>query len=115
MIMLLIILSTLCVILETLDSLKGRVEFYYIECVVCIIFTIEYLIRLACSGKPWAFMTKMLNIIDVISFIPFYIRQSGVMCHYGELRVVRTIRLSRMIRMLKLGFFADYMLVFSET
>jgi len=61
------------------------------------------------------FVLKPLNIIDVLSFLPFFIELSRQVNGVAGLRVLRTIRLSRMIRMLKMGFFADYMLIFSET
>lgn len=114
-IMFLITVSTLCIVLETVESLRGCATLWFIESTISIIFTIEYLVRLGCCGRPSVFIIKPLNVIDVISFLPFFLEESGVINGVSGLRVIRTIRLSKMVRMLKLGFFADYMLVFWET
>merc|ERR1719233_2308814 len=90
-------------------------EFIYIEWVISITFTVEYLVRIACCQKPWVFLTNKFNIIDILSFLPFYIELSGLVKGLGAIRALRTVRLVRMIRILKLRFFADYMLIFSET
>lgn len=113
--MALITVSTACIVLESVESLRDRLEFVYIESIISITFTIEYLIRLACCRKPIVFATNRSNIIDLISFLPFYIELTGLVTGVGAIRAVRTIRLVRMVRMLKLGFFADYMVIFSET
>lgn len=113
--MTLITVSTACVVLESVESLRDNLEFVYVESIASIIFTVEYLVRLACCRKPRLFVTTKLNIIDLISLLPFYIELSGVVTGVGAIRAVRTIRLVRMVRMLKLGFFADYMVIFSET
>jgi len=110
----LIIVSTICFILESIENLQGRLEFFYIECVISIYFTIEYLVRLACCKSRRVFITNWLNIIDLISFLPFFVELSGVVQDLRGVRVVRTIRVIRMVRILKLGFFAHYMLIFSE-
>jgi len=70
-IMFLITVSTFCIVLEAIDSLSQRVEFYYIEWIVSVVFTLEYVVRLACCRDQRAFITKPLNIVDFISFIPF--------------------------------------------
>lgn len=114
-IMALIVVSTCCIILESVKTLRGRPVFDIIEWVVSILFTLEYFVRFACCRSKRVFVLKPLNIVDVLSFLPFFIELSGQVNGVAGLRVVRTIRLSRMIRMLKMGFFADYMLIFSET
>jgi len=80
-----------------------------------VVFTVEFCIRLSCCRRRLVFISNPLNIVDVLSFMPFYIELSGTINGVGALRVVRTIRLSRLIRMLKLGFFSDYMQIFSDT
>lgn len=50
--MTLITVSTACIVLESVESLRERLEFGYIEWTISIIFTVEYLVRLACCQKP---------------------------------------------------------------
>jgi len=114
----LVIISTLSLILETVQSLRGRWEFGIMEWVVSLLFTIEWVVRFVCCKSRRIFIFKPLNIVDFLSFLPLFIKLSGqvhlVTC-VDILRSVRSIRLIRIIKMLKINFFADYMLIFSET
>jgi len=118
LIMSLVIISTLSLILETAQSLRGRWEFGIMEWIVSLVFTIEWVVRFVCCRSRRIFIFKPLNIVDFLSFLPLFIKLTGqvhlVKC-VDILRSVRSIRLIGMIRMLKINFFADYMLIFSET
>lgn len=117
MIMFLIVISTLSFMLESMPKLKDHGGFFYIEWVVTMVFTAEYIVRGACCRNPRQFVFNRLNMIDLLSFLPFYIELSGVLAgaSVGYLRVVRTLRLTRMVRMMKLEIFAEYMQIFADT
>jgi len=114
-VMFLIIVSTFSFMLESIDDLKGLAIFSLIEWIVTMVFSLEYILRLSCCRSPMRFIKNWLNLIDLFSFLPFYIELTRVMSGTAGLRVVRTIRLSRMVRMMKFELFAEYMLIFSNT
>jgi len=114
-VMALIIVSTISFMLESIDDLKGHPIFSLIEWIVTMVFTLEYVTRLSCCRSPCRFIKNWLNVIDLFSFMPFYIELTKLMSGTAGLRVVRTIRLSRMVRMMKFELFAEYMLIFSNT
>ncbi|KAM5157881.1 potassium voltage-gated channel subfamily V member 1 [Mantella aurantiaca] len=77
---------------------------------VCIAwFTAEFSLRFLCVKDKWRFMTGVINIIDMVSVLPFYITLLVEGC-FGEStelenvgRIVQVLRLLRSLRMLKLG------------
>lgn len=68
----------------------------WIEIITVLIFTAEYILRIAVSDKPLKFVFSFYGIIDLAAILPFYIA-SGF-----DLRAVRSFRLLRLIRILKL-------------
>ena len=102
-IMVLILASTLSLVLETLPSLEGHWIWEFAEAFVSIAFTIEYLLRLGSSKHLYPFMTKALNIVDLIAILPFY--WNLIFADQGNggdtLRVFRVVRLARVFRLFK--------------
>eukprot|EP00397_Hematodinium_sp_SG-2012_P065157 GEMP01093999.1.p1 GENE.GEMP01093999.1~~GEMP01093999.1.p1 ORF type:complete len:144 (+),score=9.26 GEMP01093999.1:376-807(+) len=74
------------------------------------IFTIEYLIRLSSTTRNrWEFMKEFLNVVDVMSILPFYI-ELLVLYVVGSSRGVpdmRVLRALRLIRIFKLGRYSE--------
>ena len=66
------------------------------EIVITVLFTIEYLVRIATAPKKIGYILSFYGIVDLIAILPFYIAL-GV-----DLRAVRAFRLFRIIRILKL-------------
>lgn len=103
-----IVLSIIAVMLESVPSIR---EVYYdqlhtFEWIVTIIFTIEYFLRLICVRRPLKYVFSFYGLIDLLSTAPTYVGLfvSGT----GSLRVLRSVRLLRVFRILKLGnFVAD--------
>ena len=93
----LIIISILNFSIQTLPNLKNDflVILNVIELYSIIIFTIEYLLRLFTSPKPFKFIFSFLGLIDLIAILPFYI-SLGV-----DLKSLRAVRLFRLLRLLK--------------
>jgi voltage-gated potassium channel len=100
-----ILISVVAVMLESVPEIRAKHgEFLHaIEWVVTIIFTVEFFLRLICIKKPFKYVFSFYGIIDILSTAPTYIGifVSGT----GSLKVLRSIRLLRIFRILKLGNF----------
>lgn len=72
-------------------------------------FTAEYLLRFLCIKNKCKFVKSLVNIIDLIAVIPFYITLSVEQLYGGSTelenvgKIVQILRLLRSLRMLKLG------------
>lgn len=104
-IMVLIILSVLVVMLETVPSLEKKYIFLFrvIEWIFTIIFTIEYILRLYSVRNPWKYATSFYGIIDLLAILPTYL--SMFPFHFQSLIVIRALRLMRVFRIFRLGQF----------
>ncbi|XP_029443063.1 potassium voltage-gated channel subfamily V member 1 [Rhinatrema bivittatum] len=77
---------------------------------ICITwFTGEFALRFLCVKNKCQFMKSVVNLIDIVAILPFYITLLVEML-YGEStelenvgRIVQVLRLMRSLRMLKLG------------
>lgn len=97
----------------TIDSFHTNDErfaaLYAMEWIVSISFTIELGLRwLCCTAfgmKRWVYMTRFLNIIDVMSLVPFYMNLNYSTEHrsFETLRILRILRFVRIVRVLKLS------------
>ena len=70
---------------------------YWIEFATVLLFTGEYLLRLAVAEHRGQFVRSFFGLLDLLAILPFYLGV-GV-----DLRAVRTFRLLRLIRILKLA------------
>ena len=66
-----------------------------------ILFTLEYIARIICVGKPIRYIFSFYGIVDFLSIIPTYLSLMFPPAHY--LIDIRTIRLLRVFRILKLA------------
>lgn len=103
---LLIILILLSVVLVMLESVKEVDAKYHdlllaLEWGVTIFFSIEYILRLISINKPLRYIFSFYGIIDLISTIPLYL--SYILAGSQVLLAVRSFRLLRIFRILKLG------------
>lgn len=103
---LLIISIFLSVFIVMLDSVRTINESYGTLLYVCewfftILFTIEYILRLLCVGRPLKYATSFFGIIDVLAVIPTYISLFIPGSRY--LIVIRLLRVLRIFRVLKLA------------
>ena len=97
-----ILLSVIVVMLESVPELDAKFdrEFWVLEWILTIVFTVEYVIRIWISQKPLKYVFSLWGIIDLLSIIPTYLSFFLVGYHY--LLVVRIFRLLRIFRILKL-------------
>jgi len=110
-----ILLSISSMILQSLPELYGRYNeaFFAIEVFVALYYTVEYSIRLATTRNIIQFVIHPLNIVDLISVVPFYVDLIllllGVSTGDGSglFLVFRTVRLARVMRIFKMGRYAS--------
>ncbi|RYY15158.1 MAG: ion transporter [Chitinophagaceae bacterium] len=102
-----ILLSILSVFLESVSSFRAKYGTIIItaEWFFTGLFTIEYLLRVYSSPKPWKYVFSFYGFIDLIAFLPTYL--SIVFAGAQYLVVIRAFRLLRVFRILKLSRFTD--------
>lgn len=103
--LLLIISILISVIIVSIDSIYyyhyNYGKFLYVaEWFFTILFSIEYLIRIYCSGNPIKYIKSFFGIIDLLSIIPTYVSFFIPSSRY--LIVIRILRVLRIFRILKL-------------
>ena len=103
--MILIILSVLVVMLESVKAYAADYAtlFITLEWIFTIVFTIEYILRLWVTRRPWKYALSFYGIIDLIAILPTYL---ALFIGGGKaFIVVRILRLMRVFRVFKLGKF----------
>jgi voltage-gated potassium channel len=107
-----ILLSVAAVLADSVDSISrrhGRL-LETAEWIFTILFTIEYLARLACIERPMRYARSFFGIVDLIAFLPTYLAFFFPEAHV--LIDVRILRLLRVFRIFKLtAFMAEYRLL----
>ena len=103
----LIVLSVLTVMLESSDEWHDRFGtiFLTLEWVFTIIFTVEYVLRLWVTIRPWQYALSFYGIIDLLAILPSYL--TIFLAGFGgeAFVIIRIIRLLRVFRIFKLGKF----------
>lgn len=97
-----IIVSLILVMLESVPSLGGKYaqEFIAAEWVITVFFTIEYILRIISINKPTKYIFSFFGIIDLISTIPMYL--TFFFGGLNALLAIRALRLLRIFRILKI-------------
>ena len=110
----LIFLNVLAVVLETEESIYAQFQplFHGFELFSIVIFTAEYVLRLWVSTENVGYRSPIIGrikyalkpsmIIDLLSFLPFYIPLGGM-----DLRFIRAVRLLRLFRLFKMGRYSQ--------
>lgn len=100
-----ILLSVLSVMLESVKDIyvKYGTQLYLLEWTFTIIFTVEYIARIIAVTRPKKYIFSFFGIIDLLSILPAYL--SLVFVGAQSLLVIRSLRLLRVFRVLKLGRF----------
>merc|ERR1719494_1231292 len=113
-VMILIFVSTAAYVLQTLPVYEDDNIWNQIEWVVSVCFTIEYGIRILMCRDMWSYFIDLMNMIDFLAVIPFWIEWASIQITGGStggggslLRVIRVIRLARVVRLLKSKRFAE--------
>jgi voltage-gated potassium channel len=97
-----IILSVIAVMLDTVqhvNAMHGKL-LYGIEWFFTLLFTVEYILRLYCIGKPARYAKGFFGIVDLLAILPTYISVMVPGSQY--LLAIRILRILRLFRILKL-------------
>ncbi len=103
MLLVAILASVAVVLLESVATVRARVgpTLRALEWGFTILFTIEYLLRLASVSRPLQYARSVFGLIDLLAILPTYL--SLLMPGAQSLLVVRLLRLLRVFRVLKLA------------
>lgn len=98
-----IVVSILVVMLESVEPLAAKYgrSFDIIEWVITLLFTLEFLARMACVAQPTRYVFSFFGVVDLVSLLPTYL--SLFVVGADSLLVIRTLRLLRVFRVLKLA------------
>ena len=100
-----ILSSVVVIMLESVTSIRTEyggalrgAEWFF-----TLLFTVEYVTRLWCVGRPITYSKSFLGLIDLLAVLPTYI---SVLIPGGQvLTVVRILRVLRIFRILKLAHY----------
>lgn len=100
-----IALSITAVMLESVRGISGDygTEIRIAEWVFTALFTVEYVLRLACVRRPTEYARSFFGIVDLLSILPSFV--SLILPTTQSLLVIRALRLFRIFRVFKLAQF----------
>ncbi|MBU0680303.1 MAG: ion transporter [Proteobacteria bacterium] len=100
-------LSVIAVMLDSVSSIASQYGsiLYFLEWFFTLAFTVEYLLRLYCAGRPLGYVTSFFGVVDLLAILPTYL---SLLFPGGQyLLVIRVLRVLRVFRVLKLVKFLD--------
>lgn len=97
-----IVISVVVLMADSITSLSVFWKRYLsiAEWVFTVLFTLEYVVRIYCSPRPWRYISSFYGIADFVSILPSYLGLFFPGANY--LLVVRLLRVLRIFRVLKL-------------
>ncbi len=107
----LIATSIITLSIGTLPNLPSAARrlFDISEVIIVVLFTLEYLARVATTQRRIRYIFSFFGIIDLMAIIPFYLSMGVV-----DLRALRIFRLFRILRILKLTRYSRAMARFGK-
>ena len=98
-----ILASVLAVMFDSISEVRSVYGglFYGIEWFFTLLFTLEYVLRLACVGRPLHYATSFYGIVDLLAIVPTYL--SLVIPGSQFLLVIRILPYSAYLSNLKAG------------
>ena len=101
-----VFVSVLVLILETEPEVKQWAEdtndlFFILETIVVLFFVFDYVARLLTCKKPLRFIIHPLNIVDIVSIIPYFLElpmqisgsAENDLSHIAIIRMIRYVRI----------------------
>lgn len=100
-----IILSIFTVMMESVQSFDARYGevINILEWTFTVVFTVEYILRIYCARSRRGYVLSFYGLVDLISILPTYLSLIVVGSQY--VLIVRSLRLLRVFRVLKLYHF----------
>lgn len=100
-----ILASVMVVVLDSVQRLGGRYPqlFDALEWTFTLLFTGEYLLRLACVERPRRYARSFFGIVDLVAILPTYLA-----LFFPPLQVLMDVRLLRMVRVFRILKLAAY-------
>ncbi len=97
-----IVISVAAVMLESVAEIRHQygARLRLIEWFFTLLFTAEYLLRLASVGRPLHYVRSFFGVVDLLAILPTYL--SLFIAGTQSLIVIRALRLLRVFRVLKL-------------
>ena len=97
-----ILASVVMVMLDSVSSIRQtHGELLYLgEWFFTLLFTVEYILRLFCVGRPLAYATSFFGVVDLLAVLPTYMSMFFPGTQY--FLVIRILRVLRIFRVLKL-------------
>jgi voltage-gated potassium channel len=102
-----ILLSILAVVLDSVPSIGAEYDrtMHALEWIFTLLFSAEYLARLACVRQPLRYAASFYGIIDLLSVLPTYL--SLLVPGTALLLDIRILRLLRVFRIFKLTLYVE--------
>jgi len=100
-----ILASVIAVILESVAEIRSRYggPLRFVEWAFTLLFTGEYVLRLACARRPARYARSFFGLVDLLAVVPTYL--SLFFAGTQSLIVIRSLRLLRVFRVMKLVHF----------
>ncbi len=103
------------IIFETVGDMHQKffLQFFFLDAFVSIVFAGEYIYRFFRSKNRTFFMSRPLNIIDFLSFAPFFL--SLIFSAFWSLDIFKVLRLFRTLRLFEVSSKSPIALGFIRT
>ena len=99
--LLVILVSLVTVMLESVNPEQPHALLQQAEWVITVLFSLEFLARLACVANPSRYVGSFFGIVDLLALLPTYL---GLFFQgTNALATVRTLRLLRVFRIFNMG------------
>jgi len=101
-----IVVSVVLVSLESVASIRAAYGPFLValEWALTGLFTLEYILRIVCIARPSRYLRSFFGLVDLAALLPSYL--ALLLPGANSLMVIRTVRLLRVFRILKLVHFS---------